>query len=714
MHKNTISQEVNELVLDATNVGVWDWRVENGHLVCNERWAEIIGYSLSELMPVDYQTWLDVLHPDDLPKAIKNYDYHCQGQSELCELEVRLKHKSGHYVWVLSTGKAITWDVDGKPTRMIGMHQEITFRKRQEELLATTTELLRESQEIGKLGGWQLNLHNSNLIWTDETYRIYETTPQEYIPTVDMGVSYLLPDSKKLFLEALDAAIKLGEEYDLELETYTTKGRQIDVRTTCHVTYVDGVAEKLSGIFQDITDAKNNQRKLEKSNQVLKELNEKLKFEANYDPLTHLPNRNLLADRMQQALIKAQRNSKQIAIAFLDLDGFKEVNDVYGHDIGDEFLCLVANRFKTVIREDDTLARFGGDEFVLILDDLDSHHQAREILQRILSSIAEIFIIENKRLSITVSIGVTFFPQDNSYADILIRHADQAMYRAKEQGKNSIHEFDFENDVAIKLQYRELEYISNGFSNNEFLLFYQPKINMETNDIIGLEALIRWQHPTEGLLLPFRFLPYIEEEPLAIELGKWVIDQAIKQHNEWRRLGIVIPISVNVSPLQLQHEDFIKQLNEVLFLNNSFQAGQLEFEILESSIIKDTQHIAEVISQCKQLGIRFSLDDFGTGYSSLSYLRKLTTDVIKIDQSFVIDMLDDMDDQAIVKSVIELSKTFGRSVIAEGVETKEHGRQLLKMGCQLAQGFGIARPMPASSIPEWINLWRASPPWICK
>lgn len=714
MHKNTISQEVNELVLDATNVGVWDWRVENDGLVCNERWAEIIGYTLSELMPVDYQTWLDVLHPDDLPRAIKNYDYHCQGQSELCELEVRMKHKSGHYVWVLSTGKAISWDVEGKPTRMIGMHQEITFRKRQEELLATTTELLRESQEIGKLGGWQLNLHNGDLIWTDETYRIYETTPQEYIPTVEMGVSYLLPDSKKLFQEALDAAIQLGDEYDLELETYTTKGRKIDVRTTCHITYVDGVAEKLSGIFQDITDAKNNQRKLEKSNQVLKEVNEKLKFAANYDPLTHLPNRNLLADRMQQALIKAQRNSKQIAIAFLDLDGFKEVNDAYGHDIGDEFLCLVANRFKTAIREDDTLARFGGDEFVLILDDLDCHHQATEILQRILSSITEIFIIENKRLSITVSIGVTFFPQDNSYPDILIRHADQAMYRAKEQGKNCIHEFDFENDVAIKLQYRELEYISNGFNNNEFLLFYQPKINMETNDIIGLEALIRWQHPTEGLLSPFRFLPYIEEEPLAIELGKWVIDQAIKQHNEWRRLGIVIPISVNVSPLQLQHEDFIKQLNEILFLNTSFQAGQLEFEILESSIIKDTQHIAEVISQCKQLGIRFSLDDFGTGYSSLSYLRKLKTDIIKIDQSFVIDMLDDMDDQAIVKSVIELSKTFGRSVIAEGVETQEHGRQLLKMGCQLAQGFGIARPMPASSIPEWINLWNTSPPWICK
>jgi len=507
---------------------------------------------------------------------------------------------------------------------------------------------------------------------------------------------------------------QLGEEYDLELETYTNKGQKIDVRTTCHVTYVDGVAEKLSGIFQDITDEKNNQRKLEKSNQVLKEVNEKLKFAANYDPLTHLPNRNLLADRMQQALIKAQRNSKQIAIAFLDLDGFKEVNDAYGHDIGDEFLCLVANRFKTAIREDDTLARFGGDEFVLILDDLDSHHQATEILQRILSSITEIFIIENKRLSITVSIGVTFFPQDNSHADILIRHADQAMYRAKEQGKNCIHEFDFENDVAIKLQYRELEYIINGFNNNEFLLFYQPKINMESNEIIGLEALVRWQARTEGVLSPFRFLPYIEEEPIAIELGKWVIDLAIHQHNEWLRLGIVIPISVNVSPLQLQHEDFIKQLNEILFLNTSFQAGQLEFEILESSIIKDTQHIAEVISQCKQLGIRFSLDDFGTGFSSLSYLRKLKTDVIKIDQSFVIDMLDDMDDQAIVKSVIELSKTFGRSVIAEGVETQEHGRQLLKMGCQLAQGFGIARPMPASSIPEWINLWNASPPWICK
>jgi|TARA_R110002033_G_scaffold171207_1_gene218269 diguanylate cyclase (GGDEF)-like protein/PAS domain S-box-containing protein len=713
MHENKISTEVKELVLDATKVGVWDWSVEKNGLVCNERWAEIIGYSLSELMPIDYQTWIDVLHPDDLPKAIRNFDYHCQGQSDLCELEVRLKHKNGHYVWILSTGKAISWDADGKPTRMIGIHQEIDFRKRQEELLATTTELLKESQRIGKLGGWQFNLNNGELIWTDETYRIYETAPQEFTPTIELVVSYLHSDSKKIFQDAFDAAIKLGKEYDLELETYTTKGQLIDVRTTCNITYSDGVIIKISGIFQDISDEKNNQRKLEKSNQVLKEVNEKLKYAANYDQLTHLPNRNLLADRMQQALIKAQRYNKNIAIAFLDLDGFKEVNDAYGHDIGDEFLCFVANRFKTVIREHDTLARFGGDEFVLILDDLDSHQQARDILQRILSSIAENFVIKNKLLSVTVSIGVTFYPEDDSYADILIRHADQAMYRAKEQGKNCIHEFDFENDVAIKQQYRELEYISKGFNNKEFVLYYQPKINMKTNEIIGLEALIRWQHPTEGLLPPFRFLPYIEGSSMEIELGKWVIDQAIKQLNEWRSIGITIPISVNVSPLQLQHEDFIKQLNEVLFLNNNFQAGQLEFEILESSIIKDTQHIADVINQCKQYGICFSLDDFGTGYSSLSYLRKLRTDAVKIDKSFVIDMLEDMDDQAIVKSIIELSKTFGRSVIAEGVETKEHGEQLLKMGCYKAQGFGIARPMTACAVPAWIQLWNSSPPWIC-
>lgn len=698
-----------ELVIKAAGVGVWDWLVQTGELTFNDRWAEIIGYTVEELHPVKFDTWSKNLHPDDLTKAESLLKKHFDGEVELYNIEARMKHKLGHYVWVLASGKVVERDESGKPKRMIGTHLDVTDQKNNEKRLNVSNELLNESQKIARLGGWELDLITGLLYWTDETYRIHDTSPEEFNPSVDAGVDHFLPESKAIISKALDDALNKCIGYDLELETFTTKGRKIDVRTTCTVTEKDGKPIRLAGIFQDITDQKSVQKKLEKTNLYLEQANSALKLSAHYDALTGLPNRNLLADRMQQAISKSIRNKKIVAVAFIDLDGFKAINDSHGHSTGDEFLKKVGGQLKQALREGDTLSRIGGDEFVALIDDLDTISASEIILTRMLESVATTLQVNNILLSLSASIGVTYYPLDGSSPDQLIRHADQAMYIAKQSGKNRYHVFDIEKDVAVKHRTEELRLIALALKNNEFELYYQPKVDLRTNIVFGAEALIRWNHPERGVLAPALFLPAVEHDVLGIEIGNWVVNAALAQLEKWNEQGLEIPISVNISPMHLQRSQFIGELKSMLSQYPDCIHEHLELEILESSALKDITLVSKVIKECNQLGLQFSIDDFGAGYSSLTYLKKLPAEYLKIDQSFVRDMLLDEDDKAIIQGIIELAKVFNLKVIAEGVETPEHGKQLISLGCYLAQGYGIAKPMPSNKILDWLDAWRKNP-----
>jgi diguanylate cyclase (GGDEF)-like protein/PAS domain S-box-containing protein len=706
-----LSQEQMGLVINASGIGVWDWNVDSSEIICNERWAEIIGYSVAELQPVTFETWSSLLHLDDIQKATRLIQEHSQGSLAVYEIEFRMKHKLGHFVWILATGKIIEYHENSQPKRMIGTHLDITQRKHDEQELVTTSRLLDQSQKIAKVGGWELDILSGNLFWTAETYRIHETSPEEFNPSVDAGLSFYSPNSKRQIENALAAAMTQGQGYDLELQTYTTTGRLIDIRTTCEVTTENNKPVKLTGIFQDISQQKAIQRKLEKSNNKLAQVNKILKTNANYDALTGLPNRNLLADRMQHSITCSKRNNNHIAIVFMDLDGFKEINDLHGHSFGDDLLCCIAEKIKGLMPQGDTLARFGGDEFVMILGDLIAPEDCLSILQRTLDSVSTIQFINNKSVKISASVGVTIYPQDKSNSDQLIRHADQSMYIAKQSGKNCFHVFDVAKDVAVTNQYEELENIRTAFKNDEFILYYQPKINMKTNKVIGLEALIRWIHPQKGVLPPAVFLPIIEQHSLIIELGEWVIKTVLNQLSIWSEFGIELPISINISPLQLQQADFVDRLRLIFQKAPNFKPGQIEFEILETSALDEITLVRDIIEKCHEMGIVFSIDDFGTGYSSLTYLKKLPTECLKIDRSFVIDMLTDQDDRAIVLGVIQLAHTFERSVIAEGVETIEHGEKLLSLGCHLAQGFGISKPMPTKEFRDWLINWNLDNDW---
>ncbi len=469
--------------------------------------------------------------------------------------------------------------------------------------------------------------------------------------------------------------------------------------------------EECRAVMVDITLLKQAEQELRSLNAEMVRAQAELEHIAHYDALTGLPNRTLLADRLRQAMAHSQRRGLALSVAYLDLDGFKPINDRYGHAVGDEFLIAIAQRMKQALREGDSLARMGGDEFVALIVDLQHGLECTPVLERLLRAAATPVRVGETSLQVSASIGVTLFPQDSSDADLLLRHADQAMYLAKQAGKNHFHLFDVASDAAVKTQRESLAHIQEAMERREFLLHYQPKVNMRTGKVMGAEALIRWQHPERGLVLPGAFVPIIEEHVISIELGEWIIDTALAQMAAWQRAGLTVAVSVNVGALQLQQHDFAARLATLLHAHPDVELGRLEIEILETSALKDIVHVCGVLQDCHALGVPIALDDFGTGYSSLTYLRRLPADLLKIDQSFVRNMLDDADDLAIVKGVIGLAEAFHKQVVAEGVETAAHGTRLLQLGCVLAQGNGIAAPMPAADFPAWVAGWRPDLSW---
>lgn len=459
----------------------------------------------------------------------------------------------------------------------------------------------------------------------------------------------------------------------------------------------EGNVEHYVSLFNDISLLKEHQRQLE--------------YIAHFDALTQLPNRVLLADRLNQAIANCTRSNTSIAVLYLDLDGFKSANDSYGHSFGDHLLVTIAQRLKATLREGDTLARMGGDEFIVVLTGLSNPVEHEPLVKRLLAAASETVVIEGKLVRLSASIGITLYPADNSEPEQLIRNADQAMYVAKQAGKNCYQLFDIELNSAMKSRYESIERIRKGFKQNELVLYYQPKVNMRSGEIIGVEALIRWQHPVRGLLLPEYFLPAVDTNAVGLEIGEWVIREALNQLQVWSSVAFDTRVSVNVSGQQLLQPNFVENLTAILNDFPSVSPKCLTLEVLETSALEDVTEVAETMRRCAELGVEFAVDDFGTGYSSLTYLKRLPASLLKIDQSFVRDMLEDSDDMAIVKGVISLATAFQREVIAEGLENSEQGEKLLTLGCDLAQGYGIARPMAAEHVPEWAKDWVQDAAW---
>lgn len=429
-----------------------------------------------------------------------------------------------------------------------------------------------------------------------------------------------------------------------------------------------------------------------------------LKLMANYDILTHLPNRTLFSERFNLAIVNCKKHKNILAVCYLDLDGFKQVNDQFGRDMGDRLLVEVSARIRSVMRPQDNVSRQGGDEFALLLADLQSYKQCEELVTRLLAGIAQPYRFNGQQITIAASCGVTLYPNDDADPDTLLRHADQAMYQAKLLGRNRYQLFDTAREKAHKVLQRQLAAIKQALEGDEFCLYYQPKVDLQSSQVFGMEALIRWNHPTNGMLLPAAFLHYLAGSELELVLDAWVIENALKQISLWNQAGLKLQVSVNIAPNQLKAARFFSNLRDSLNRHASVDPDQFQIEVLESGVLDDQPTVCQAIQYCRdQLGIGIALDDFGTGYSSLSHLRHLPIHTIKIDQSFVRNMIEDANDCAIVEGVVSLAKAFKLEVIAEGVETEQHKVALLDLGCFRAQGYGIARPMPAEKVQAWVT-----------
>lgn len=429
-----------------------------------------------------------------------------------------------------------------------------------------------------------------------------------------------------------------------------------------------------------------------------------------YDAITGLPNRYLLTGQLELALQSRQKD-KLLAIVYLDLDRFKTINDEYGTDEGNQLLIETSLRLKKSLRTGDILARLGGDEFVIVLTNVGSMEECRMVLERLLSAIRKPINLSGHELNITASLGVTVYPDDSADADRLVRHADQAMYRAKAMGKDCYYIFDTLESQQNDSQMEYLARIEQAIDQDEMELYYQPKINMRTGKVLGAEALIRWNHPEHGVLAPGAFLPVIENTPVILKLDHWVLEAAFKQLSFWKSKNVALNLSVNIAALDLQQDDFFERFQTLLAHYSDVDVRLLELEVLETAALEDIEKVSQVMEKITRLGVQFSLDDFGTGYSSLSYLRRLPAAALKIDQSFVRDMLWDVGDTTLVQGVISLATAFQRSVIAEGVESEEHGELLLRLGCDIGQGYGISRPIPAQAFEEWRRSWSSFPSW---
>jgi len=679
-------------VLEGSDLGFWDWNLQTNEFVVSPRWETMLGYEPGDI-DVRVDQWSRLVHPEDLALAHESIERHLAGMTPSHELEMRVRTKLGDWRWVLTRGRIVSRSEDGRPLIMAGTHADIHERKTMELVQREASTMFASSYEGIMVVNPQMRIIRVNPAFTRITgYEADEVLGQS--PAILSSGQHGAE-----FYAGIWTALKRDDFWRGEIINCRKSGESFtELISIAAVRDARGELQHYVGVFSDISQIKAHAAEMDRI--------------AHYDPLTGLPNRRLLADRLGQGIAHAKSRGRMLAVCFLDLDSFKAVNDAHGHDCGDGLLIGVSDNLKQTLRADDTLARIGGDEFVLLLTNLGSHQECTRVLDRVLQAANLPVQVGDISLRLSASIGVATYPEDDADADTLLRHADQAMYMAKEAGKNRYLLFDPESDRRAQEHRKVLQSLQQALERQEFVLHYQPKVDLVSGEIVGVEALLRWQPEGQPLVAPGDFLPHVAGSELEQPLGHWVLASALQQAQQWQREGLRLTVSINVSANHLLRPGFCQDLQAALQRCPEVEPARIELEVLESAAIADMAQAVQVMNDCRALGVRFALDDFGTGYSSLTYLRKLPVDILKIDQSFVRDMLVDAEDLGIVEGVIRLARAFNRDVIAEGVETLEHGTTLARMGCRLVQGFGIARPMPAADIRAWADGWKIDQPWL--
>ena len=670
----------------ASNTGSWEFDPEQQQLSCSPEYFSMLGYQSQDLPATTPQNlakvWADLLHPSDRQTASQAFaDYLASPQQELYQNHFRMRHKDGHWVWILSRGRTIVTEQGKRLT--VGTHIDISDRKESELKLQLLARLFEQSSE-----GLLITNSQQQVVMVNQAFcNISGYRPEEVVGKDPKLLSSGKHD--KAFYQKMWQAIQQQGVWKGEIWNRRKDGTiypewlsisKIDGPEPGEIYYV--------GLFSDITQYKEDEAQI--------------RFLAQYDALTSLPNRALLMDRTEQALAIAKAQQQALALLFIDVDRFKQINDSLGHQVGDQLLILIAQRLATLCRPEDTLCRLSSDEFVLLRPHTDGD-QAAQLAEQILPLMLTPYQVSGQELVLSASIGIALYPEDGQHFHELYRHADIAMYRAKEKGRNT---YCFFTSEMQRYHARHLlleNALRRAIDNNELSLVYQPQYSLQQQKLIGFEALLRWQHPELGFVSPGEFIPLAERSGLVIPLGEWVLKTALAERAAWQQLtSSELTVAVNLSPVQFRQPGLLTLINAQLQAHQ-LSAAALELEITESAMVEDPAQAASLLDAFRHRGLRIAVDDFGTGYSSLSYLKRFALNKLKIDQSFIRDLLADADDRAIVQAIISMANSLELETIAEGVETAEQQALLQQLGCQAIQGYHYGKPMQATAAREMIS-----------
>ncbi len=657
------------------------------------RWLQILAIDTKEF-PGSIDAFWGLMHPQDLATVRHAFETLARSDSAGCRVEARMLRSDRQWAPLELNAVVASRNFLGSALTV-----RCTAADLSDKLLARDRENL--AQHLFE------QLHEG-LIVTDAAHRVVEVNPM-YCEFMGCSRAETLGTVPSLLRQArhdasederhptILASLQAGDAWHGEILHRRNNGEPCTLQVSARlVRNLEGQVQHHVLAVSDVT--------------LVRQQIEQLRRQAHFDELTGLPNRVRLTQILTQAMAACEREGTLLTVCFLDLDYFKPVNDQFGHHAGDELLVKLADRLRRSLRTrangDDLVARIGGDEFVLLLRSA-TLEESRQAVERMQRQVHLPFALDASEapVFITASIGATVYPLDEADAETLLRHADHAMYGAKQAGRNGYQFFDAEHDRRTEARFVALGRVQDALDAQEFCLYFQPKVDMRDGRVVGVEALLRWNHPEQGMLLPGQFLPLIEHTGLGVSVGNWVLQRGIEQLAQWQHMGLDLTVSINVSARHLQEPMFASHLAMLLAQQTTPVADRLVIEILETTALADVDFTCNLMQECRALGVRFALDDFGTGYSTLTYLKRLPLDMLKIDRSFVINMLNDRHDLAIVEGVIGLSETFGCSVVAEGVDTLEQAQRLIEIGCDMGQGNGIAPPMPADEVVAWVHAF---------
>jgi diguanylate cyclase (GGDEF)-like protein/PAS domain S-box-containing protein len=691
------SEKRLELALSGADLGMWDWDIRTGRVVRNDRWAEICGYGPGEI-DADLNGWERMVHPRDFAEAKRRLEQHAAGLTPAFEAEYRLQTRQGNWVWVDDRGKVVERDAEGRATRIAGTVQDITGRKQNEERLRASEERLALALEGSRLWLWDCNLQTWEVFLSDGWSVLMGGPARPTTTTVPELAKAVHPDDVTRLREALFDTLKGKREiYSMEHRVRTPAGEWLWLLSRGRVAARDksGRATRMIGTNMDISDRKRAE--------------ERAQHMAYHDALTELPNRLLFENHVRRDIALAQRGSGHAAVLFLDLDNFKRVNDSQGHAAGDRLLTVIASRVKGCLRAGDTVARLGGDEFAVSLPTVVNAGEAAVVAKKILDAVRQPAEVDGQVIEIGASVGICLFPDDGRDSASLLRNADTAMYHAKSLGRGQFQYFREEMNIRVQQRLALERGLRLALERNEFVLHFQPQIDLRTGRIIGAEALVRWQHPERGLVPPGEFIPVAEETGQIVPLGEWVLGKACETARGWDTAGFPdLRVAVNLSVRQFREPGIVAAVRQAIE-RSGLEAARLELEITEGLLLNHDDETLTILEDLAIiLGTQLTVDDFGTGYSSLSYLRRFPISRLKIDQAFVKELATSREDVAIASGVIAIAAGLELEVTAEGVETEGQLHKLREINCHFAQGYYFAKPLPEASFIDLLYSRKAS------